>query len=179
MSFSWKLAYWTFDWRVAPIDVRRAADGIGVWAWFRGKMDLKVHFNIPILIKLNNYGRDWTGGSRVELILGRLVWRWTVLIKIICIFHWKQIRISYFAWWYAAGDGCLEQKNQIPISIRIKTNYGATTRRIWCCCWDEGIGGRRPLGAGGRRPLKHRMILDIINRKKWQTSNELLMVDEA
>lgn len=33
---------WTFDWRVAPVDVRRAIEGIGVCAWFRGKIELKT-----------------------------------------------------------------------------------------------------------------------------------------
>ncbi len=121
---------------------------------------------------MNKYGRDWTGGSRVVLILGRLVWRWAVLIKknelYFLIRRNIQKKIFYFACWYEAGDGWLELKILIEIKKK-QYNYGAgATRRIWCC-WDEGIGGRRPLGAGGRRPLrekKHIMILKKMNSKK-------------
>jgi hypothetical protein len=103
-------SYWTFDWRATPVDVRRAADGIGVWAWLRGNIDLEINFKVQISKKLHHYGRDWTGGSRVELIVGRLVWRCTVLSIINLIFS-CEVRSFYFACWYAAGDGWLKHKN--------------------------------------------------------------------
>jgi hypothetical protein len=151
-----KFFYWTFDWRATPVDVRRAADGIGVWAWLRGNIDLKSNFKVQISKKLHHYGRDWTGGSRVELIVGRLVWRCTVLSIINLIFS-CEVRSFYFACWYAAGDGWLKHK-KLKFEFWQRANTYGATRRIWCCCWDEGMGGRRPLGAGGRKPLKNRMI---------------------